>query len=130
MKKDEVKKRINTYFESRYGQVLDRNRNPVYDSEGNPVYEIVRPPTLSGLALAIGLESREALTTFTSNKSILREINKAILQVEEYAEERLFSKESNTAGIKLYLAVNFRRWSGEELEGDDELPAEYGSWAE
>ena len=130
MKKDEVKKRINTYFESRYGQVLDRNRNPVYDSEGNPVYEIVRPPTLSGLALAIGLESREALTTFTSNKSILREINKAILRVEEYAEERLFSKESNTAGIKLYLAVNFRRWSGEEPEGDDELPEEYDSWAE
>lgn len=130
MKKDEVKKRINTYFESRYGQVLDRNRNPVYDAEGNPIYEIIRPPTLSGLALAIGLESREALTTFTSNKSILREINKAILQVEEYAEERLFSKESNTAGIKLYLAVNFRRWSGEEIEGDDELPEEYGSWAE
>ena len=130
MKKDEIKKRINTYFESRYGQVLDKGRNPVYDADGNPVYEIVRPPTLSGLALAIGLESREELMTFTSNKSIMREIHKAILRVEEYAEERLFSKDSNTAGIKLYLAVNFKRWSGEVLEGDDELPEEYCSWAE
>ena len=71
------------------------------------------------------------MTTFTKNKGVLREIRKAILQVEEYAEERLFSKESNTAGIKLYLAVNFKRWSQDELEGDsEELPEEYSSWAE
>ena len=131
MKRDEVQKRIDAYFESRYGPVLDRNHNPVCDSDGNYIYEIVRPPTLSGLALAIGLDSREELTLFTANTAILRDVRRAMLRVEEYAEEKLFSKESNTTGIKLYLAVNFKRWSGEEVTDEsEELPDEYNSWAE
>ncbi|MBQ9940506.1 MAG: hypothetical protein IJO74_03085 [Clostridia bacterium] len=131
MKRQDVQKKINAYFESRYGPVLDKGKNPVMDEAGNIIYEIVRPPTLSGLALCLGLDSREKLTVFTKNKAILSDVNRAILQVEEYAEEKLFSKESNTSGIKLYLAVNFKRWASDDaVQEAEDFPEEYNSWAE
>lgn len=131
MTRKEVQKRIKAYFDSRYGPVLDRNKAPVTDENGNTMYEITNPPTLSGLALWLGLDEREKLTSFTKNKAIIHDVKCAVLKIEEYAEERLFFKDANTAGIKLYLAVNFKRWSGEELNADDdELPQEYNKWAE
>lgn len=130
MTRQEAQKRIKNYFDSCYGLVLDKNQNPVSDDEGNPVYEVKHPFTLSGLALALGLDEREKLTSFTKNKAILYEVKCAMLRIEQYAEERLFAKESNITGIKLYLAVNFKRWSGQELEQDDQLPSEFNKWAE
>jgi len=131
MKRTEVQRRIKNYFDSRYGPVLDRNRNPVTDENGNVITEIINPPTVSGLALALGLDEREKLTAFTKNKAVLHDVKCAVMRIEEYAEERLFFKDANTAGIKLYLAVNFKRWAGEDIPvEDEELPEEYNKWAE
>ena len=126
-----MQRRIKAYFDSRYGYVLDKSGNPVYDESGNVLNEITHPPTLSGLALALGLDEREKLTTFTDKADILHDVRCAILKIEEYAEQRLFAKDANTSGIKLYLAVNFKRWSGEDLSQEDlELPQEFNKWAQ
>ena len=52
------------------------------------------------------------------------------MRVEEYAEERLFSKEA-FSGVKLFLAVNFDRWSDGEAvdEGEYELPDSVKGWS-
>lgn len=130
MTRSEAQKRIKEYFDTRRGPMLDKNKNPVTNQNGEIIYETVYPPTLSGLALALGLDEREKLTSFTKNKAILHDVKCAMLKIEEYAEQRLFSKDANTSGIKLYLAVNFKRWCGEELTEEDDLPQEYNKWAE
>lgn len=129
MTKDEAQKRIKAYFDSRYTPVTNRNNEPITDENGKIVYEMSRPPTLSGLAVALGLDEREKIMTFTKNKAILSEVRRAVLQIEEYAEERLFSKDASTSGIKLYLAVNFRRWAEQDAESFT-LPDEFVKWAE
>ena len=131
MTKSEAQQKIEAYFSGLEGLLLDKNKNPVADKEGNAVYDTIHPPTLTGLALALGLDEREKLLTFTKNKEILSLVKKAMLKTEQYAEEKLFSKEFNTAGIKLFLSVNFKRWSGEALaEEDAQLPEEFNKWAE
>ena len=131
MTKSEAQQKIEAYFSSLEGILRDKNNNPVADSDGNAVYGIIHPPTLTGLALALGLDEREKLLTFTKNKAILSLVKRAMLKTEQYAEEKLFSKDFNTSGIKLFLSVNFKRWSGEELtEEDAQLPEEYNRWAE
>ncbi len=129
MTKAEAQNRIKAYFDSRYTPLTDRNNMPITDENGKILYEMSRPPTLSGLAVALGLDEREKLMTFTKNPAILREVKLAVLRIEEYAEERLFSKDASTAGVKQYLAVNFRRWSCEAADSF-ELPEEYAKWAE
>lgn len=129
MTKSEVQKRIKAYFDSRYTPMKDRNNVPITDEDGKPVYEMSRPPTLSGLAAALGLDERDKLMTFTKNKAILGEVRRAVLRIEEYAEERLFSKNASTSGIKLYLSTNFQRWSERETE-KFVLPDELAKWAE
>lgn len=86
------------------------------------------PCTVTGLALALGLESREELYLF-KEKEKRRLINRALLRIEEYAEERLFSKEG-FSGIKMYLITNFERWQDKnEGETDAGIPDSVSKWA-
>lgn len=128
----DLQKRIEEYFESRLEPVRDKNGNPVLDGDGNPKRDTARPATLTGFALALGLESREALYEFKDGR-MRRLIRQGILKIEEYAEERLFSKDG-FSGIKLFLSVNFERWSNakaEEPEDGEEvvLSDEIKKWA-
>lgn len=68
------------------------------------------PPTVTGLALALGLSSREQLGEFRTSAR-RRLIARALMRIEEEAEQRLFTKEYYN-GAKLFLEVNFGRWSG------------------
>ena len=125
----ELKKRVDGYFESRLAPVLDKNGVPLVDENGELIKRVSLPYTLTGLALAVGCDSREELFTF-KNKDMNRLLRTAVLRVEEYAEERLFSKEA-FSGVKLFLAVNFDRWrDGSDTvdEGEYELPDGVRGW--
>ena len=125
----ELKRRVDGYFESRLAPALDKNGVPLVDENGQVIKRVALPYTLTGLALAVGCNSREELFTF-KNKEMDRYIRTAVLRVEEYAEERLFSKEA-FSGVKLFLAVNFDRWrDGTDSvdEGDYELPEGVRGW--
>lgn len=125
----ELKKRVDGYFESRLAPVLDKNGVPLVDENGELIKKVSLPYTLTGLALAVGCDSREELFTF-KNKDMNRLLRTAVLRVEEYAEERLFSKEA-FSGVKLFLAVNFDRWrDGADTvdEGEYELPDGVRGW--
>jgi hypothetical protein len=80
----------------------------VLDKNGGPVVVNAHPPTLSGLALALGFSSRgELLARRAASRS--RALARAVPRVEEYAESQLFDKGS-ASGARFALANNFRGW--------------------
>ena len=115
----ELKKRVAEYFESRLAPVTDKNGVPLIDENGKIIKKTALPYTLTGLALAVGCESREELFSF-EDAEMNRFMKMSALKVEEYAEERLFSKEA-FSGVKLFLAVNFDRWRDDDTSIDDEM---------
>ncbi len=125
---NEVKKRVEEYFSSRLLPATDKNGNILTDEKGEVIKKVALPYTLTGLALAVGLDSREELFSFT-DPEINRFLRMSVMRVEEYAEERLFSKEA-FSGVKLFLSVNFDRWSDAESESDDDyaLPDDVQKW--
>lgn len=127
---NELKRRIDDYFKSRLAPMTDKNGIPLTDENGCIIKKVAFPYTLTGLALAVGCESREELFSF-EDPEMSRFIKMSVMRVEEYAEERLFSKEA-FSGVKLFLAVNFDRWrdGAETVESEDcELPESFGRWA-
>ncbi len=126
---NELKKRVDGYFESRLSPVTDKNGIPVTDENGKIIKKISLPYTLTGLALAVGCESRDELFSF-DDPEMNRYMKMSVMKVEEYAEERLFNKEA-FSGVKLFLAVNFDRWrEGTETSDEDsyELPEGIRGW--
>ena len=110
---------IEEYFSGRRKQKLDRGGEPLCDASGEPIYEEL-PCTVTGLAYFLGLCSRDELFSFKDPK-MKRLIERALLRIESFGEEKLFSKDS-FSGTKLFLEKNFSRWSDidKEDEGFDE----------
>lgn len=125
----ELKRRVNGYFESRLAPMVDKNGVPLLDEEGRIIKKATLPYTLTGLALAVGCESREEMFSF-EDAEMNRFMRMSVMRVEEYAEERLFSKEA-FSGVKLFLSVNFERWrDGDDSVDDDgfEMPDSVKGW--
>lgn len=97
---------VDEYFESCNGPALDKNGFLVYDRSGNIVKTQVRPWTVSGLALYLGI-STETLRKYTKGKidTLLDEmliqtdpdhqtyasvVSRAKQKIEAYAEGRLY----------------------------------------
>lgn len=118
------KREIDGYFAGCEGPRLDKNGNVVTDGEGKILVTVNRPYTVTGLAYALGLESREALEQIGGRAGAL--VRRALLKIEEYAEQQLFSKEHH-AGSKLFLEVNFERWRESPMREETET-GEIGPW--
>ena len=103
---------LRRYFESRKVEKRDSQGNPIVNKMGETVLE-ARPATVTGMVLALGLCGREELEAITDKKTKAL-IDRALLKIEEEAEEKLFSKDCFN-GAKLLLSVNFPRWSGESV---------------
>ena len=61
------------------------------------------PPTLAGLALALGFDSLEALEEYQRKGEHGAAISRARLRLRQYAEEQLFSK-TGGAGARFLLS--------------------------
>lgn len=108
--KAEIQKKIDAYFEECKGELLcDAEGNPMTDKNGNPIRIGCRPLTITGLALALGFNSRQALLNYQCKEEFHDTIMRAKSKVEQYAEERLFDKDGAN-GAKFSLANNFEGW--------------------
>lgn len=108
--KEELQEKIDAYFEECKGRILkDSKENPILDKYGYPIIVDRRPLTVTGLALALGFSSRQALLNYQGKKEFNDTILRAKAQIECYAEERLFNKGSAN-GAKFSLANNFEGW--------------------
>ena len=126
----DLQKRIDEYFNSRLAEQYSKSGELLLDVMGKPLKKVELPYTLTGLALALGLDSREALFSF-EDEEMARLVKMAVMRIEEYAEEKLFSKEAYS-GVKLFLSVNFERWqdkSDEDCDGEYIIPEEAKKWS-
>lgn len=116
---EEMQKKIDEYFKSCEGRVLkDADGNLVFDKYGRPIVVDSRPLTVTGLALALGFNSRQALLNYQAKKEFNDTILRAKARIEQYAEERLFDKDGAN-GAKFSLANNFEGWKEkQQIEAD------------
>lgn len=117
--KEEIQEKIDAYFEECKGRVLtDPEGNVLTDKSGRPIIVDSRPLTITGLALALGFNSRQALLNYQGRKEFNDTITRAKAIVEEYAESRLFDKDGAN-GAKFSLANNFEGWKEKQsIEAD------------
>lgn len=115
-----LRKKIGRYFESSKGE-------PVPGENGETLFRGGYPPTMAGLAVALGMTREELLAAKTDSEAG-RLIANARSRVEAFAEEKLFDKNA-ASGAKFALARNCPSWDGDRggeppdpaLLTDDEL---------
>lgn len=99
---------IDQYFADCRGRpLLDDCGEPVLNKYGAPVILDAHPPTVTGLAYALGFSSRKALLDYQGRKQFCNTITRAKLYIESYTEERLFDRDG-VNGAKFSLEHNFR----------------------
>ena len=109
--KEEIQEKVDCYFESCEGKVLkDDDGKVILDKYGQPIIVGSRPPTMTGLALALGFNSRQSLLNYEAKKEFLDTITRAKAKVEQYTEERLFDRDGAN-GAKFSLTNNFKGWN-------------------
>ncbi len=73
---------------------------------------------MTGLALALGFNSRSEILNFNGKKIYLNIISRALSYIEDFAEAKLFDK-GGYSGAKFFLSNNFKNWS-EKSAGSNE----------
>lgn len=109
--KEEIEEKIEKYFKDCEGRYLtDEDGHVMTTKSGMPIVVGQRPPTVTGLALALGFASRTSLLNYQGKKEFRDVITKAKSRIEMYTEERLFDKDGAN-GAKFSLQNNFRGWN-------------------
>ena len=116
---ESMQEAIDKYFEECKGEILtDNNGNTLYNKYGEPIYVGAKPLTVTGLALALGFTSRQALLNYQGRGKYKEIVEAAKLRIENYAEMRLYDKDGWN-GAKFNLQNNFRHWDAEKAAQDD-----------
>lgn len=116
---EEMQKKIDAYFEYCSGELLrDGEGNPVYDKWGRPVVINAKPPTVTGLALALGFTTRQALLNYQAKSRFVDTVMRAKSRCEEYAESRLYDRDGSRGAI-FSLTNNFKGWSSNPQPRED-----------
>lgn len=126
---EEMQKKIDAYFTTCEGTpFLDENGEPMRNKNGHVIYDDRHPPTVTGLALALGFTSRQALLNYQNKPAFVDTVTRAKARCEQYAEERLYDKDGSS-GAQFSLRANFG-WNDkpqetqlEEKSVDDGLSA-------
>ena len=109
--KEEIEEKIDAYFKECEGEILkDDEGKIVYNKFGNPVIINQKPPTVTGLALALGFTTRLDLLRYQGKKEFCNTITRAKTMIEAYTEERLFDREGSN-GAQFSLRNNFKGWN-------------------
>lgn len=117
--KEEIEEKIEKYFAQCEGAIKkDDEGNVLTDKYGEPIMFGRKPLTITGLALALGFNSRQSLLNYQDKEEFMDTIMRAKAKVEQYAEERLFDKDGAN-GAKFSLANNFKGWKEkQEIDGN------------
>lgn len=102
-----MQEKIDAYFEACKGKpLLYDNGKPMRNKNGYIIYDDKKPPTVTGLALALGFTSRQALLNYQNKPEFVDTITRAKARCEQYAEERLYDKDGS-GGAQFSLRANF-----------------------
>lgn len=112
---EELQEKIDAYFESCYEEVWIQDEEgewkPVLDHDGNVKTRMIRPLTITGLAVALDT-SRQTLLNYEENGQFFDTIKKAKEKIESFAEEQLFTN-PRTAGV-IFNMVNNYGWKNKQ----------------
>lgn len=113
--KEEIEEKIEEYFRECEGEpMLDGEEKQMVNKYGYPCYiKEPKPPTVTGLALALGFTNRLDLLRYQGKKEFCDTITRAKSRVEEYAERRLFDRDGSN-GAQFSLRNNFQGWNPEK----------------
>jgi hypothetical protein len=119
---------IDRYFSDCEGTIFTDKETgePMLSKYGDPIIIGSKPPTITGLALALGFTSRLALLNYEGKIEFVNTVKLAKARVEEYAETRLFDRDG-VNGAKFSLMNNFKGWKDTqtmELTGANGGPIE------
>lgn len=114
---EEMAERIEKYFTECEGRPLtDEEGNVITDKYGQPVIVGAHPPTVTGLALALGFKTRQTLLNYQARSAAFNDIlTVAKSRCEEYAERRLYDRDG-VNGAKFSLMNNFKGWRDKPAE--------------
>lgn len=113
--KEEMQIKIDEYFDCCKGEYLKNEDGEfVLNKFGEPVMINVKVPTVTGLALALGFNSRRSLLDYSVKKEFLHTVARAKSRVEEYAESRLFDRDG-ARGAEFSLRCNFK-WNDKQAD--------------
>ena len=120
---EEMKALIDRYFTECEGELLrdEDTGKVVTDKRGNAVYVGRRPPTVTGMALALGFTTRQSLLNYEAkNRGFRQVLQIAKSRIEQYAEERLYDRDG-CMGARFNLQNNFRGWNGDRRDGGADI---------
>lgn len=102
-----MEKAIEAYFEDCEGHpFMLGDGTALTDKYGTPVMVDAHPPTITGLALALGFTGRQALIDYEGRPEFTDTVMRAKARCEEYAERRLYDRDG-TRGAQFSLSCNF-----------------------
>lgn len=112
---------VDKYFEDCEGHVLtDEDGEAVTDKYGQPVIVGAHPPTVTGLALALGFKTRQSLLNYQARSEAFNDVlTVAKTRCEEYAERRLYDRDG-VNGAKFSLTNNFKGWREKPLDDEQQ----------
>ncbi len=112
---EELERKIDEYFKDCDGTpILLPDGAPLKDKAGEVILAGRHPPTVTGLALALGFKSRQSLLDYGGKERFADTIARAKLRIEAYAEERLYDRDGQR-GAEFNLKYNFR-WAAEDRQ--------------
>ncbi|MBR6407605.1 MAG: hypothetical protein IKS19_03305 [Clostridia bacterium] len=109
----------NYFSECEGTPLLDENGQIVRDKQFKPVFDGSRPPTMSGLALALGFPDRKSLLGYRAKPQVQRIISRAMSRVQANMERLLL--ESGWQGTKFLLQSDFPGYDGHDGGDDGEI---------
>lgn len=113
---EQLERLIEDYFESCHEEMWTKSYDdegnetgwiPILDRHGNIRTTLVRPYTVSGLAVHLET-SRQTLLDYEGKTEFIDTIKRAKDKIENYAEESLFTSKQ-TAGV-IFNLVNNHKW--------------------
>ncbi|MGR6764465.1 terminase small subunit [Paenibacillus sp. T2-29] len=123
---EELQGKIDDYFESCYEEIWTRESDkdgkeawaPLYDRHGNIEKRLVRPFTISGLAVFLETD-RKTLLNYEDREEFFHTIKKAKARIENYTEEQLYNASAkNMTGIIFNLKNNYGWQDKQEINNN------------
>jgi hypothetical protein len=113
----ELSEAVDKFFEDCKGHTITDSKGVIItDKNGVPVIIGAHPPTVTGLALALGFKTRQSLLDYQARSDKFNDIiTVAKSRCEEYAERRLYDRDG-VNGAKFSLTNNFKGWREKPLE--------------
>lgn len=120
---EHLQAKVDEYFESLYGYVVNKNGDLVRDDDGKLVKRLEIPPTVSGLALYLDVDTmtlskwrRGALDGIDTDDELTfaRVLQRAKQRIESYAEARSYDKDGQR-GAEFILKTHYGWKTDKEL---------------